>query len=481
MAPGFGFAWVRLAEMEFGFGRTSAALVALERGLSLMPRNAQGLALKGFLFSAQNRVAQARKSFDAAIAIDGALSDAWLGRGLTYIREGADLAGRRDLLVAAMMDPNRSLPHSYLAKAFSQSGDEAVAARELARAIALDRDDPTPALYSAIRHKQANNYNAAVRDLERSVALNDNRRIYRSRFLLDQDRAIRGANLAAIYADAGMIEQGFREAVRALDSDYGSAPAHLFLANSYDAQRDPSRILLRHETAWFSELLLSNLLSPVGGGPLSQFVSGQEYAKLFEREGLGANSVTEYASDGELRETASHFGTFGNFSYAVDMQFQYNDGRRPNNRISRLETYVQLKQQLGPDDTAFFQTKFENLRHGDIFQRYDPSSIDTDRSALTFDFREKQDPALLLLGWHHQWSPQDHTLLLLGRLANRQVLTSAGTTQELLTRDVSAFTSGLPAGLNDFNQPFQNPQIIQTLSGLVGRGTIHSSSRSSLG
>src|SRR5207247_11306438 len=45
----FGAAWVRVAELEFGFGRTTAAAAALARGLKLSPRNAQGMALQGFL------------------------------------------------------------------------------------------------------------------------------------------------------------------------------------------------------------------------------------------------------------------------------------------------------------------------------------------------------------------------------------------------------------------------------------------------
>ncbi len=101
---------------------------------------------------------------------------------------------------------------------------------------------------------------------------------------------MRGTNLAAIYLNDGMPEQSVREAVRAVNNDYSSAAAHLFLANSYNALRDPTRVLLRYETAWFNELLVSNLLSPVGGGPLSQFVSEQEYSKLFEHDGLGISN-----------------------------------------------------------------------------------------------------------------------------------------------------------------------------------------------
>ncbi|PYJ02057.1 MAG: hypothetical protein DME25_16990, partial [Verrucomicrobia bacterium] len=47
-SPRFGAAWVRVAELEFGFGRTADSLAALDKGLDLSPRNAEGLALKGF-------------------------------------------------------------------------------------------------------------------------------------------------------------------------------------------------------------------------------------------------------------------------------------------------------------------------------------------------------------------------------------------------------------------------------------------------
>ena len=77
-----------------------------------------------------------------------------------------------------------------------------------------------------------------------------------------------------------MDDLSLREATRGVDADYSNASSHLFLANSYNALRDPTRVNLRYETPWFNELLLANLLSPVGGGPLSQFVSEQEYSKL---------------------------------------------------------------------------------------------------------------------------------------------------------------------------------------------------------
>jgi len=249
-SPGFGFAWVRTAELEFSFGHTAEAMAALAQGLAISPRNAEALALKGFLLAAQNQTKSALDYFDQAIAVDGALGNAWLGRGLCRIRLGDAEAGREDLQVAAVLEPQRAVLRSYLAKAFSRTRDNQRAAKELGLAKRLDANDPTAWLYSALLNQRENRINEAVTDLEKSKELNENRSVYRSRLLLDQDRAVRSANLAAIYRDAGMTEVSAREASRAVNDDYGNFSAHLFLANSYSALRDPELVNLRYETPW---------------------------------------------------------------------------------------------------------------------------------------------------------------------------------------------------------------------------------------
>jgi len=411
--PEFGFAWTRVAELEFSFGRVPQAKRALERGLGLAPRNPAAHALRGFLLSAENNINAAKDSFEKAISLDSALGNGWLGRGLCAIRQGHPEEGRRDLQAAAALEPNRAIFHSYLGKAFSNVGDEQKARKDLDRAKQLDPLDPTPWIYSAIENRQDSRINEAVRDLEKSIELNDNRRVYRSKFLLDQDRAVRSANLAAIYQEDGMDDLSVREATRGVDSDYSNASSHLFLANSYNALRDPKRINLRYETPWFNELLLANLLAPVGGGPLSQFVSEQEYSKLFEANRFGISSTSTYFSTGELRETASQYGIFGNVSYSLDTEFQYDNGRRPNNEITRSESYAQAKVQLTPQDSVFFQTKYQDTRQGDLLQRYDQTLAEPG-----VHFRELQQPAIILIGYHHEWAPGLHTLLLAGRLAD---------------------------------------------------------------
>ncbi|MEO6036295.1 MAG: FecR domain-containing protein, partial [Verrucomicrobiota bacterium] len=311
-SPRFGFAAERVAELEFSFGHTDKALTSLGASLVSAPRNAQALSLQGFLLAAKNKNTAAISSFDRAIAADGSLGNAWLGRGLMQIRRGDADAGRKDLQVAAALEPNRAVLRSYLGKAFSNADDTDRAVKELALARTLDPNDPTSWLYAALLNQQRNRVNEAVADLEKSQALNDNRSLFRSRLLLDQDRAVRGANLAQIYRDAGMTDVSVREASRAVNNDYGNYSAHLFLAESYDVLRDPKQINLRYETPFFSELLVANLLAPVGGGTLSQNISQQEYSRLFEGDRLGISSRTEYLSSGDWRQDASQFGSIGN-------------------------------------------------------------------------------------------------------------------------------------------------------------------------
>ncbi len=431
-APDLGFAWVRLAEVEFSFGRIREATAALESGRRLSPRNAQAAALAGFFASARNQIKAAEKEFDLALALDPFLGNAWLGRGLCAIRRGDAQAGRRDLQMAAALEPNRALLHSYLGKAFANAGAAPTARRELARSLRLDPADPTAWLYRALLERDENELNAAVASLEESLRLNDNRALYRSRLLLDQDRAVRGTNLAAIYDAAGLTELSERTANRAAADDFANGSAHLFLANSDAALRDRTRIRLRFDTAFFNELLLARLLAPVGGGSLSQSVSQQEYSKLFEAERFGLSTDTTYRSTGGVREISSLYGRSGNLSFAVDGDYEYDRGTRPNNDLNRLEIYAQAKYQFTPADSLFLQLKYQNNRSGDVFQYFDPAQANA-----TLRFQERQSP-LVFLGYHREWGPQQHTLFILSRLDNDQTLTAGAANQLVIVRDAAS-------------------------------------------
>ncbi len=428
-SPSFGFAWTRVAELEFSFGRTAEALAAINEALRLSPRSAQALAVKGFLLAAQNRFSDAFTHFEQAIAVDSALGNGWLGRGLSRIRQGHSEAGRDDLLVAAALEPNRALLRSYLGKAFSEVGDNAKAAKELELAKRLDPNDPTGWLYSALLNQQRNRINQAVDDLEHSVDLNNNRQLYRSRLLLDEDRAVRGANLATIYLDAGMPQRSFQEAARSANADYANYSSHLFLANSYNELRDPKQINLRYETPWLSEYLLANLLAPVQAGALSQTVSQQEYSRLFERNRLGFVSSTEYQSQGDWAQAAAQYGIYDNMAYAADVFYRSQNGWRPNNDLDQLTVSLELKEQVTPSDSAYFQAIYYRANAGDLRQLYDQNN-----AILGLRTKETQEP-LLIGGWHHEWSRESHTLFLAGRLQDTFTYTNPVQQVLSLTRD----------------------------------------------
>jgi len=431
-SPNFGFGWARVAELEFSFGRVTAANVALDVSLLRSPRNAEAVSLKGFLLAAKGQNAAARKQFDQAIALDGGLGNAWLGRGLMRIHGGDAAGGRQDLQVAATVEPQRAVLRSYLGKAFANAHDRKHAEKEFALAQKLDANDPTVWLYSALLNAEGNKINDAVSDLEKSQELNNNRSVYRSQLLLDQDRAVRGANLANIYRDDGMTDVSIREAVKAVNSDYANYSSHLFLANSFYDQLDPNRINLRYETPYVSEYLVANLLAPVGAGTLSQQLSQQEYSKLFERDGVGFSSDTLYLSHGDWRFGLSEYGVFGSTAFAFDQTYSRVHGYRPNSDEKGFSFDFRLKQQITSKLSGFAEVDFGDAKGGNRIQYYDQASA----AGTPFRFIDEQHPNIIA-GLHMEWAPGVDTLLLASRLDDTYAVTNPFTPGFLTVKDVA--------------------------------------------
>lgn len=406
LSPEFGPGWVRLAELELSFADRHAARLALGRGRARSPRHAQGLALEGFTWLEDRRAEEARQWFDLALELDPALGNAWLGRGLSEERLGNREQGRRDLQVAASLEPQRALFRSYLGKAFAESGADALAVKELRLARELDPADPTAWFYAGLHDQQVHRYNDAVRDLERSVTLNDGRSLFRSRLLLDQDRAMRSADLALVYDQVGMTEVGQRAASRAVDASYLDFSGHLFLARALQSREDPARFDLRWETARQSEWLVANLLAPPGAGNLSQNLSQQDYLRYFEPRPFSLSSLTEYQSVGGWHQSAAGFGSVGGLDYAVDAAYVSDPGHLTRDGFEQRRFSVQAKQRVTLDDDVYFQAGWSRAESGDVAQHYAPAELTPGLRAV-----ETQEPHLAA-GWHHAWTPASHLLVL---------------------------------------------------------------------
>ncbi len=71
--------------------------------------------------------------------------------------------------------------------------------------------DPTPWFYDAILKQSVNRPVEALQDIQKSIELNDNRAVYRSQLLLDQDLAARSASLGQIFNNLGFQQLGLVE------------------------------------------------------------------------------------------------------------------------------------------------------------------------------------------------------------------------------------------------------------------------------
>jgi len=131
----------------------------------------------------------------------------------------------------------------------------------LQEATALDPKDPTPWFYDAIFKQTTNRPVEALHELQRSIALNDNRAVYRSRLLLDEDLATRSTSLGRIYTDLGFEQVGLVEATKSLGLDPAEDSAHRLLSDTYVG-------LPRHDLATGSELLQAQLLQPINSNPV---------------------------------------------------------------------------------------------------------------------------------------------------------------------------------------------------------------------
>lgn len=103
-----------------------------------------------------------------------------------------------------LLEPRRALFLSYWGKMLHQIERFEKALEVLAFAAKLDPRDPTPAFYSAVILRDLNRPTEAIAAINRAVALNDNRAVYRSRFLLDRDLASKNIDLSLLYNQLGL-------------------------------------------------------------------------------------------------------------------------------------------------------------------------------------------------------------------------------------------------------------------------------------
>ncbi|MEJ2592808.1 MAG: FecR domain-containing protein, partial [Candidatus Thiodiazotropha sp.] len=277
VAPDNALAWARLARLQLMFRHMDEALDAAGQAVKIDPEQAQTQTTLGFARLIRLDLAGAQSAFDKAAALDQAAPLPRLGLGLVEIRRGNLAAGRRLIETAANLDPGNALIRSYLGKAYYEEKRDKRAATQFALARQFDDLDPTAWFYDAILKQSENRPLEALSDLQSAIARNDNRAVYRSRLLLDDDQAARSASLARIYEDLGFGRLALKESWKSLAADPANFSAHRFLSDAYTT-------VPRHEIARVSERLQSELLNPEIVAPVSPSASE---AKLLAVKGSG--------------------------------------------------------------------------------------------------------------------------------------------------------------------------------------------------
>lgn len=396
----------RLSEVWLSLGDLDEAEKQARRANDISA-SARAKTVLGFTYLAQIKIAEAEAAFNGAIGESPSDPLPRLGLGLAKIRRG-DLDGGRLEIVAALVEGQGSaVLRSYLGKAYYEGRDEPQDADQYAIAKDLDPNDPTAWFYDAIRLQTSNQPIAALHELQESIDKNDNRAVYRSRLLLDEDLAARSASLGRIFTDLGFEQRALIEGWKSVNADPSEHSGHRFLADTYS-------ILPRHEIARVSELLQSQLLQPInltpiqpqlaesnlfilsGAGPSA--IGFNEFNPLFTGDGYGV----QLNGIGGQNSTAGNdlvvSGLNGRVSYSVGQFYYKTDGFRENNDQERA-VYNAFVQFAATHKTSV-QAEIRSARaeSGDLSLLFLPDLFSPFR-------RIDEEFDMARIGFHHSFTP----------------------------------------------------------------------------
>jgi tetratricopeptide (TPR) repeat protein len=412
LAPEDALLWARVSELELSRGDLDAALEAAKTAETLSPALARTQTVLGFAYLTRIEVDKAKSAFERAIQGDPADPLPRLGMGLAKIRDGDLDEGTREIETAASLDPNTSLVRSYLGKAYYEQKRDGLASSEYEQAKLLDPKDPTPWFYDAIQKQTTNRPVEALHDLERATALNDNRAVYRSKLLLDQDLAARSAALGRIYRDLGFGQLALVKGWNSVNSDPSDYSGHRLLADSYSA-------LPRHEIARVSEVLQSQLLQPLnltpvqpslaennllvleGSGPSE--LAFNEFNPLMTGNRFALQTSGGVGSHNTFTDEVAHSGIWNQLSYSIG-QFRFEtDGFRENNDLKHDIYNAFVQASVSPSVSVQAEYRHTDTKHGNRTLEFVPPPILPFRSDGLQTFLSQRDT--FRIGLHYSPAP----------------------------------------------------------------------------
>jgi tetratricopeptide (TPR) repeat protein len=203
LAPGSSTVWNGLGLVLSARGANREAEAALQRAIELDPLDPVSHANLALVYLEQNRLAEAKREIDTAIAADAEFAIGLVARGAYHLKNGDLDKAREDLLAGSTANPAYAQALLLLAIAYSEAGEREPAEQALENADRLDPNDPV------------------IPTFEAALAIDD----------YDSDRAIRAAQEALKRARA----RGGDYASLSASRDQGSTLNHAYRLQGLDA------------------------------------------------------------------------------------------------------------------------------------------------------------------------------------------------------------------------------------------------------
>jgi tetratricopeptide (TPR) repeat protein len=409
LEPDNALVYARQAELALARNESKAALASAERATSLDENFAGGYAVLGFIRFSAADIEQAIRAFERSIDLDQSAPLPRLGLGLALIAQGERTAGRREIEIAATLDPADGLIRAYLGKTYDAEHRDKLTDSQIALSKDLHPLDPTGWLYEALGTRSDNRPVGGLESLLEASARNGDRAPFRSRLFLDGDLATRssGAN-SRVYRELGFEQLGLLEAMDATAADPADYAGHRLQSGLY-SQRAGG------EVARVGEVLIANLLEPATLVPiqpqLSQpalFIADSvgpseiattELSPLFTENGLRFRGSIVSGANQTYGDDIAIGGLHGRTSFSIGQYRWTTDGFRENNDIDHRIANAEIKFRATPSTTLSAELRSTEIEKGDLQLRFDP--------ALYLPSRIHDDTDSVRLGVGHRHGDSD--------------------------------------------------------------------------
>ena len=222
------------------------------------------------------------------------------------------------------------------------------------------------------------------------MALNDNRAVYRSRFLLDRDLASKNIDLSNVYRELSLDDWGIQKATEAVREDYANASGHLYYAGALTDADDRSY-------ARNTENLLARLLIPATANAFNTF---EDYTTFLERPNFETQVTAAFGNLDHRGIEALHYGASPRHDIAnqVGVLAETTRGWRTTNGEASENLVGFLKWNPSENQGVMLAASLANFRQNDIaaprFEHDDPGQPNDELDSKLTPRRGRLPPSL---------------------------------------------------------------------------------------